>query len=767
MTEAIYYSSVSNREGALVELSDEDLEDMVREPVVADINYRDFIGLTAKMKLPYKDVGGYLFATSSDGTRLRSSLLFRTAITIDIDQGKGLNMQMVSEAIKVRHYIHSTISSSAEEPRYRIIIPFSRPAEIQEFDKAVAGLFKKLEGIGVPIDSCSTVPTQIMFRPTVCRDKQEEYIYYIHAAEGLLKPEATYERVDSNEAILRKVREQQNPLNKRGYVGAFCQKYNIHQAITELLSDVYIEGSSHNSYTYTRGTTYDGVKTYENLFAYSHHNSDPAKLRLCHAFDLVRIHKFGSFDVAAKVPYGNPSAPSIALMCAYCNDVLRISPIGNQDYSFLADDSWTVDLTYTKGKLDNTAKNLKLIFNNDNNIHKAFGFNLFDGRMYLNRSTPWRTVPSATTIRDIDYAGVRQYLDLHYGLNASGKVDDAMHLSAWENQFHAVRDYLSRLEWDGTPRVETLLIDYMGTDDTPINRVVMRKFLLGAVNRVFNPGFKFDYALILVGLRQGEGKSSLCSLLGGPWFSDSFLSFSGKESFEQLQGSWIVEIAELSAMNKSEVESVKHYITKCSDKFRPAYGRVVEDFPRQCVFFGTTNDMEFLKDPTGNRRFWPTLCNVKNAKRSIWEAEFAKSIDQIWAEIMVYYKTGESCELPAELNKDMAAVQRSHMASDGRAGVIEEYLDKLIPDKYGNANMYDRGHMLREGYTGEGTIRQHVSVVEVWCECLGLDIKDLDTRKSREIAGIIRAIGWIPGKVRYINKYYGSQRTFERQLTEA
>lgn len=764
LSNVLYFSSVANAHGVMQTLSHDDLVQMVKEPVVAAIKSRDFLKLPAKDKLKYKDVGGYVFGESSDGLRKANSITFRTAATIDIDEdGDKVDIASLGVTIGCRAYVHTTISSTPKKPRYRVIVPFTEPVAVEEFVLITEELVSRVGSLGVKADSCSTVVTQIMFKPTVCEDMKEHYVGEIVGHSVLDPSKYLTKKTTEMSQIAKQVRAQQSPSKKKGYVGAFCKSYTIEEAIDTMLQNVYVEGTEANSYSYTKGTTQNGLKVFDDEFAYSFHDSDPCSRRLCSSFDLVRIHKFGNLDREAGVDYGTPSAPSFRMMVAYCSDVLHIKPIGNFDFSFLSDDSWTEHLTYNKKGIEPTTSNIELIFNNDDNLKGLFGFNLFEKRESLMRTAPWRRVHEPVPISDIDFSGLRHYLGLHYNISASGKIEDAMHLVAHTNQFHPIRDYLNSLKWDGKERVADLLIDYMGAVDTEFNRTVLRKFLLGAVNRVFNPGYKFDYVLILVGLMQGEGKSTLGSLLAGRWFSDSFLSFTGKESFEQLQGSWIIEIGELAGMRKAEVESIKHFITKRVDRFRPAYGRVVEEYPRQCVFFGTTNEMEFLKDTTGNRRFWPVKCNVGSAKKSIWETAFIQSIDQVWAEIMHYYSLNESCELPRGLFEEAKSVQRLHVDLDSRFGIVESFLSKPINDKYITASSYDRCAMLKGPELPNSRAREYVSTIEIWCECFENNVNDFDIRKSKEIAGILRLLGWLPSTTVRINKYYGTQRVFSKK----
>lgn len=755
----IYFSSVTNKQGVAEELTLEDLQQLIENPVIAKINSNDFAKLTTKDKLQYKDVGGYVFGESDDGLRTSQSIVSRTATTLDIDEGANVDLDEVAKLLGFKLFVHTTISSTPMSPRYRVIVPFSQAANIEEFSRTTNYLVKQVEGLGIKVDGCSVLATQIMFKPTVLQDLRYAYVGKSYN-EKLVNPSSLLGSTTTVEQqVLKQIRAQQNPRAKKGYIGAFCSKYNVHEAIHELIPDVYMEGSEPNSYSYTRGTSQNGLKIYEDMFTYSYHDSDPTSHRLCHSFDLVRIHMFGQLDRRAGIDYGNPNAPSFAMMVGYCKDVLKLNPIGNWDFSFLKDDSWTSQLTITKKGILGSAANIDLIFKNDDNIKGVLGHNVFEGRESLMRSVPWREIAEPSFLKDVDYAGFRYYFDYYYGITAGGKLEDAMKLAASNNQFHPIRNYLNSVEWDGVPRVDRVLIDYMGAEDSKFNRAAFRKFLLGAINRVFNPGYKFDYVLILVGLRQGEGKSTLASLLARQWFSDSFLSFTGKESFEQLQGSWIIEIGELAGMRKAEVESIKHFITKRVDKFRPAYGRVVEEYPRQCVFFGTTNEMEFLKDTTGNRRFWPVRCNMPKATKSIWEAEFVNSVDQLWAEAMHYYRKGESTELSKELFADAAVAQRDHIDADTRLGIVESFLSIPINKEYEQASALSRVALLRKELPNSYK-RTQVSAIEIWCECFERDKADINQRDSRDIAGILRLLGWMPDGVKWVNKFYGSQRTF-------
>lgn len=249
------------------------------------------------------------------------------------------------------------------------------------------------------------------------------------------------------------------------------------------------------------------------------------------------------------------------------------------------------------------------------------------------------------------------------------------------------------------------------------------------------------------------------------WFSDTFTTVQGKESFEQLQGAWIIEMAELSGLKKAEVETIKHFISKREDQFRPAYARTVETYKRQCVFFGTTNKDDFLRDPTGNRRFLPIDVRPDFIKKSVIDDLTDYEIDQIWAEAYNLYKNGESLYMTGEEDKIAKIEQYKHSETDERRGIIEEYLNKNYPDNWDNLDLYDRRKWLEDPLAKQGTNQKDfVCIAEIWCECLSKDKTEMSRYNTREINEILRSLDdW-----EYINStknfsIYGKQKYYKRK----
>ena len=244
-----------------------------------------------------------------------------------------------------------------------------------------------------------------------------------------------------------------------------------------------------------------------------------------------------------------------------------------------------------KGEYQSTIDNIKVILLNDPNLKGKMGYNEFNFKPTVLGNLPWRKKENSEVWSDGDDSGLRHYIEHVYNITGVQKVSDALAIVQEMNKFHPVRDFLGPLEWDKVERLDTLFIDYLGAADDNYTRTVTRKAFTAAVARIYQPGIKFDTMTVLTG-PQGLGKSTLLSFLGKEWHSDSFTTVMGKEAYEQLHGCWLIEMAELSATKKAEVEAVKHFISKQEDNYRQAYGRRVGSYKRQCVFFGTTNDFK-------------------------------------------------------------------------------------------------------------------------------------------------------------------------------
>lgn len=296
-----------------------------------------------------------------------------------------------------------------------------------------------------------------------------------------------------------------------------------------------------------------------------------------------------------------------------------------------------------------------------------------------------------------------------------GTCAEAVAAVAADDAYHPVRDYLADLEWDGEPRLDAWLISYAGADDGPYLREVGRKWCISALARIYEPGCKADCALVLEG-RQGSFKSSLVGALAvrGEWFADELADLGSKDSAQDLRGKWIVEVAELAAMRRSEIERVKAFMSRGVDHYRPSYGRRSMDFPRQCVFAGTTNADAYLHDDTGNRRFWPVEVG------HIDLAAMRRDVDQLWAEALIAYRAGE----------------RWHLNGDVEKLAREEQDSRRETDPWEESVLTWAGRQLM-------AIR-----IPAALEDLGLKLHEQDQRAQKRVASILRSAGYVRARKR-------------------
>ena len=370
--------------------------------------------------------------------------------------------------------------------------------------------------------------------------------------------------------------------------------------------------------------------------------------------------------------------------------------------------------------------------------------------------------------RDADDAQLICYINDKYGnftkenyVNAVTKVVD-------DRSYHPIKQYLESLpEWDGTSRVETFLIDYFGAEDTPYSRAIIKKILVAAYMRIYHPGIKFDYIMVLNG-PQGVGKSTAIAKLGMDWYSDSLSvsDMNDKTAAEKLQGYWILEIGELAGMKKADIDKVKAFISRQDDKYRASFGRRVNSHPRQCIFFATTNEQNgYLRDNTGNRRFWPIKTPGSGSKKA-WELT-DDEVKQIWAEVKVIADKGENLYIDDELIASAAeeAAQEA-MQHDEREGLVREYLDTLLPENWYELDIGERISFLgdkKHELHKEGTMkREFVTNIEIWTECFGNRKEAFTGNDVGPITAIMNKMkGWTRTDDRKVVPGYGRQRIYK------
>lgn len=738
-----------------------------------------------------KDVGGFVGGSLKEGRRKANNVQNRTLLTLDLDYVDGDIWSSIELLYDFSVCMYSTHTHAPDNQRLRLLIPLSRPVLPDEY-QAIAR--KVADDIGIDqFDDTTYEPCRLMYWPSTPSDG--EYVFKVQDLPWLNPdeildrytfgwkdvsywPESSRARAKLNSAI----KKQEDPLEKKGIIGAFCRTYSISEAITEFLSDVYITGADDTRYTFSEGSTSGGVVVYDDKFSYSHHGTDPTSCILCNAFDLVRIHKFSDLDDDAKDGTPVNRMPSFTKMSEFAaNDKNVLVTIGQEkmmsaqeEFDEVSEDEeydtkWLKELTYTEqGKLRSTISNFSLILENEPLLKRRIAFNEFSNRANVTGQLPWRSKGNLQDWCDTDDSGLREFIEKYYGINSPTKCADALALSFERHRFHPIKDYLNTLSWDGQKRIDTLFIDYLGAEDNNYVRTITRKILVAAVARVFVPGIKFDNMPVLSG-PQGIGKSTIIKKLGQDWYSDSLTTVNGKEAYEQLQGVWMIEMGEMMATKKADIEATKHFLSKTEDIYRVAYGRRTTRFPRQCVFIGTTNDKEFLRDKTGNRRFWPMDVGIQERTKTVWNDLTKSEINQIWAEALELFKNKEPLHLNVEEEKEAAQQQDAHSEESAKSGLIEEYLNKPITENWYQLSINDRRLYIQGGDFGEdpnGEIkRTKTCVMEIWCELFNGDPKQLTPLNSREINEILKGLkDWkqYDGRLRF-GKIYGVQRAFVRE----
>ena len=748
-----------------------------------------YVKMTKAKQDAIKDVGGFVMGKLKGGRRKKDCVEFRSALTLDMDHAVPDIPEQVEMFFDFRCLIYSTHKHTAENPRLRLIIPLTRNVSPDEY---VAVARKVAEDIGIEMfDDTTYEPSRLMYWPSTSADG--EFLFRDIEGEPL-SPDDVLSRYkdwrDSSEwpvssrqqnIVQREMRKQADPLTKDGVIGAFCRTYSIEEAIAAFLPDVYQPSAMSGRYDYIPADSQAGVVVYEGKFAYSHHATDPACGKLMNAFDMVRIHRFGDMDAKTSEDTEPSKLPSFGAMSEFAVKDGNVKTTLAQERQkaageeFAPSDDWQASLDLDKqGAVKPTLDNLVLILRNDERLH-SIAFNLHRDGIDAGEGLPWKQIKQGWN--DSDFASLKVYLSNVYNVYSPTKTKDAVLAVAAKRAYHPVREYLESLpEWDGTERVATLLVDYFAAEDTSYTRAVTRKTMAAAVARIYQPGIKFDSVLILNG-PQGIGKSTLFAKLGGAWFSDSLTltDMRDKSGPEKLQGYWILELGELAGMRKTDVETVKSFLSRVDDKYRASYGMNVESHPRQCIIVGSTNSENgFLRDVTGNRRFWPVRVGRESRKKP-WQIT-EEEIWQIWAEAVTLYRSGEKLYLEGEEAQIAIAEQAEAMETDDREGLVRTYLDTLLPENWDEMSLYDRRNFLNGSEFGEsqrtGTVRRTlVCNMEIWCECFGRESSALKKTDSYEINAIMRKIeGWEKyagtRTGMYVFPVYGKQRAYCREQTE-
>lgn len=755
--------------------------ELSKPKMIGSETMREFDRLAKSEKAIRKDVGGFVGGTLAGGRRSKNSVTGRSLITLDVDYGEDDFFFDFTMKFSCAAVIYGTRSDRPGKRRFRLIIPMDREIDNREEYEAASRKVAEIMGIEL-FDPTTFQAERLMYWGSVSKDQEFYFerqdgealnvdeLLDMYGDDDAWKDVRLWAFTDNEELTIRSsVSEAGEPTSKPGMIGAFCQVYTVQEAIEKYLSDVYEECSC-DRYTYKGGSSAAGMIVYDDKFAYSHHSTDPiGDGHVYNAYDLVRIHLFGhlgkeeSEHAMAKLVQEDESCLRELVAAKDClDDFDDVSDESVEETEEVLD--WDLD---SKGRKEVTIRNFVNAFRTDPLLNNLLAYDQFRGVIVYTRKPFFDSSKDKGDIFDDTAESIiRNRIETAHRIYSTGKMCDAIEYVANKNGFHPIKTYLDSLVWDGKPRVDMFLQTYMGAEDSIYTREAFRKMLVAAVARIYEPGTKFDTALIMVS-HQGAGKSTLVQRLSKGWFNDSMTSMEGTKAYESIQNAWLVELAELSAVKKSDIEVMKNFLSKREDTYRAAYAKRIKTHKRQCVFFGSTNEDEFLKDQTGNRRFFPVAVKWNSNSHYLFEKSFEDTIDQLWAEAKELYDAGESLILSKTAESIANGIREEYTEVSSMHGLIERFVNLKFPKDWDDWVYADRRDFVDGlGVFEEGTeVRKEFCAFEVWCDGLGLPRKDFTTSKAREVAGSLKRLGFVRNGQRNVN-IYGRQSIYTRIISE-
>lgn len=751
-------------------------------PVITNETVREFDKLDKPAKSSLKDVGGFMAGELSGSQRLKKAVMSRSMITLDVDFADDLfPFDFVDRFPGYAAVIYTTRSDRPGARRYRLILPLKN--EVTDVTMYEAAARKVAELLGIDLfDKTTFQAERMMYWQSLSKDQtglfevfegdpiDAEYLIGLYGDKEEWRDVRNWAFHSETERDTRAIISKEmakDPRDKEGLVGAFCRTYTIQEAISKYLTDVYTE-TENGRYTYALGSGAAGLVVYDDVLCFSHHSTDPVgDGHAYNAYDLVRVHKFGHLGKEESVKEMNrlvcadkQCVKDMVTLDADLSDFDAYDEEVKNEAEEAADLVWDLD---RKGSKMCTVRNFINAFKCDPLLNDLLAYDLFLDTIVYTR-TPFFSpdIKKGDMLDDTAVAIFKERIETMHGIYSDGKLTDAIENISLKNSFHPVKKYLEAQRWDGVKRIDNFLVDYMGAKPSIYVSEAFRKMLVAAVTRIYEPGRKFDTALVMYS-GQGAGKSTLIQALSKGWFNDSLTDVSGQKAYEAIQHAWIVELAELSALRRSDVEATKNFISKREDTYRSAYARRVKTHRRQCVFFGSTNDDEFLKDKTGNRRFFPIeVCANKNTHK-LFERSFDKVVDQLWAEAMELYMCGESLILSEEAEAIASEGREEFTEESPLVGIIENYVNTLFPEDYEERTEQQRADFLAGSLDEVGTVQKNTfCLMELWVEAMGRRKDEYTSGKGRELSIAMRQLkGWRKGKLKR-TKLYGTQVIYTR-----
>ena len=712
-------------------------------PVRIDQTSADLARLSDDEVKALKEGECFIGGTFSSDTRKNESLTARTFISLDFDNNTSFRPSF-------RFFRYTTFSTWRGEPRFRYIIPTTRAMTAEEYPKVVDFILKGR----TDADACSRKVSQAMYFPKASKDTpffvDWGYDHFtLDVDKVLAEAESTAEEVipfdvlddDKRLADFTKKLEPKEMKVLRDAV-LYNEYFSVFDVL-EQFTHVYQPTNKRDRYLFVGSTSPAGGVVYDNgKRFFTNHTSDTT---LCtghcyNAYDLMRIWTFGD------------DRQSYTEMRKYMLSLPELEGKMN----FIPVVEWENDLkTTNKGTLANTLPNKIMIVLNSAHF-ECLWYDTFSSKLVVRGKAPWKRPETATEYwEDWDDTEIKVYLSSEYGLTVTdNEVSDILNAVKRERNFNAIRDYLEQQEWDGTPRLEKFFIDTLNVEDTPLDRGITKKCIVAMIYRALCGGtpFKFDYLTVLQG-EQGIGKSTVLDYLGlGKWHSENiYLKKEGADLYSQLDGVWVAELSELGYLKKADANNAKQFISSGKDVYRAKYAKHDTTKVRHCVLFSTTNELEFLKDPTGLRRFW--VLKSKQPKGTVAplllrmindEAFRGEYIGQVFAEAYKAYKDGYDVEPNAEMKVALAMRAEVFEDRDPLEYDAEAYLSLDVPLQFDSWDKTKRAWYIQNAKAGNemegGFRRTEVSAEEFLFEWFGIsDLSKIDLRRYRT------ALGKVPG----------------------
>ncbi len=728
-----------------------------------------------------KDCGGYVAGRLKGTARRKGQVEYRSAVTLDADAASE-TLPAVVVGLGLRALVHSTFSHTRAHPRYRVIFPIMGPGlSEEEYPRVARGL---IEALGeAQFDPGSTQPERLMFWPATANPDEYEVVECqgeTATAQDLLRDFGGLGPTPDHMPGSKR-----DPLGLPGVAGAFNRVYDMARAVAEFHLPYDPVDGEPNRWHYTLAESEGGVIVYPDGYVFSNHASDPAYGRALSMFDLVALHVFGGEDRAAGVPQSTAPADRPSIQRAMREFAARpeiVTELVAADFADVDGDEdgarglpeWILEfhLHPKTGKPLDDVHNWDILMRHDP-VLRSLARNNMDLTTVTRRQFPWRTVEAGKddALTNADRAQISAHLQRAYNMPrpAQEQLNGVIDMVAQDNAFHPVVDYLEGLEWDGVSRIETYL---PGAADAYTRRVA-HLVAVQAVARALDPGVKVDNCLILTG-RQGLGKSWFVETMARGWTCTLGPIEGGglRDTVMAMTRSWITVADEGFAMKKADAEALKQFVTLTHDVIRLPYAREHVKLPRRQVIWGTTNDAVFLRAQEGNRRF----LIVEVAEKLDFGKYSDEYVNQVWAEAVHIWKTSrdkyglkDNPELFLSSEEEAAAESVRSMATeeDSVGGLIQAYLDTLVPANWADMSPEERISWLRDEEQGIVSGTHPIDVVcslEIWEIALG---RERGKHSRVDILQITNALKQLPGWFGPMPKptrlpFYGPQRVFAR-----